>query len=117
MVTVTRHIKWSSKSPSGNRLSKLDGSVLELTSALRIGLDDPEAGPKWLDREAVFAPARLDRHGRRRLPVLPPIFESALPAGVADKGGDFRRTPFAKGGADEDRIRARHREDRALTRS
>jgi Fe-S-cluster containining protein len=39
--------------------SKLDGDLLELTAALRVALEVPEAEGRWLAGEAVFAPARL----------------------------------------------------------
>lgn len=37
----------------------LDGSLLELTAALGIALDVPDAGARWLRGEPVFAAARL----------------------------------------------------------
>jgi Fe-S-cluster containining protein len=44
---------------AGLEESKLDGTLLELTAALRIALDTPDAERRWLRGEAVFAPARL----------------------------------------------------------
>ena len=40
--------------------SGLRGDLLELTAALRIALEVPDAAERWLAGEAVFAPARLD---------------------------------------------------------
>jgi hypothetical protein len=40
--------------------SRLNGDLLELTAALRIALDQPEAGARWLASEAVFTPARMN---------------------------------------------------------
>jgi hypothetical protein len=37
----------------------LNGDLLELTAALRIALDLPDAAERWLAAEPVFAPARL----------------------------------------------------------
>jgi Fe-S-cluster containining protein len=45
---------------AGTADSKLDGALLELTAALRVALEVPEAEARWLAGEAVFAPARLD---------------------------------------------------------
>jgi len=39
--------------------SKLDGSPLELSAALRIAVDTPDVQERWLAGESVFAPARL----------------------------------------------------------
>ena len=38
----------------------LKGDLLELTAALRIAFEVPDAFERWLAGEAVFAPARLD---------------------------------------------------------
>jgi Fe-S-cluster containining protein len=38
----------------------LKGDLLELTAALRIAFEVPDALRRWLDGEPVFAPARLD---------------------------------------------------------
>jgi hypothetical protein len=40
---------------------RLQGDELELTAALRIALDLPDAAERWLAGEPVFAPARLSR--------------------------------------------------------
>jgi Fe-S-cluster containining protein len=45
---------------AGTADSKLDGALLELTTALRVALEVPDAEERWLAGEAVFAPARLD---------------------------------------------------------
>jgi Fe-S-cluster containining protein len=39
--------------------SKLDGAALELTAALRVALETPDAEARWLAGERIFAPARL----------------------------------------------------------
>jgi hypothetical protein len=38
----------------------LPGDLLELTAALRIAFEVPDAFDRWRAGEAVFAPARLD---------------------------------------------------------
>ena len=40
--------------------SGLKGDLLELTAALRIAFETPDARERWLAGDAVFAPARLD---------------------------------------------------------
>jgi Fe-S-cluster containining protein len=40
--------------------SGLNDDLLELTAALRIAFEVPDAAERWLAGEAVFAPARLD---------------------------------------------------------
>ena len=40
--------------------SGLRGDLVELTAALRIALELPDAAERWLAGEAVFAPARLN---------------------------------------------------------
>jgi Fe-S-cluster containining protein len=40
--------------------SGLPGDLVELTAALRIALEVPDAAQRWLAGEAVFAPARLN---------------------------------------------------------
>lgn len=40
--------------------ARLRGDLLELTAALRIAFEMPDAFERWLAGEAVFAPARLD---------------------------------------------------------
>jgi hypothetical protein len=46
--------------PAGLVESRLDGALLELTSALRIALETPSAEERWLAGEAVFKEARLE---------------------------------------------------------
>jgi hypothetical protein len=39
--------------------ARLDGELLELTAALHVVLEVPDAEARWLAGEAVFAPARM----------------------------------------------------------
>jgi hypothetical protein len=39
--------------------SKLDGTLLELSAALRVAVETPDVQERWLAGESVFAPARL----------------------------------------------------------
>lgn len=45
---------------SGLTESGLSGDLLELTAALRIALETPDAAERWLAGEPIFTPARLD---------------------------------------------------------
>jgi Fe-S-cluster containining protein len=45
---------------AGLEESRLDAGLLELTAALRIALETPDAQGRWLAGERVFGPARLD---------------------------------------------------------
>jgi Fe-S-cluster containining protein len=45
---------------AGVREAGLKGDLLELSAALRIALELPDAAERWLAGESVFAPARLD---------------------------------------------------------
>jgi hypothetical protein len=44
---------------AGLEESRLDAGLLELTAALRIALETPDAEERWLAGESVFGPARL----------------------------------------------------------
>ena len=44
---------------AGLEESGVKGDLLELTAALRIALEEPEAPERWLAGQAVFAPARM----------------------------------------------------------
>jgi uncharacterized protein len=44
---------------AGLQEARLDGELLELTAALHVALEVPDAEARWLAGEAVFAPARL----------------------------------------------------------
>jgi Fe-S-cluster containining protein len=45
---------------AGLEESRLDAGLLELTAALRIALETPDAQERWLEGVGVFGPARLD---------------------------------------------------------
>ncbi len=48
----------------------LDSTDLELTAAIRVALQDPDACQRWLDGEPVFAGCDAWSDGRRRLPFV-----------------------------------------------
>jgi hypothetical protein len=54
-VTVT-----GTTAPLPPTVARLTDDLVDLTAALRIALDVPDAAERWLAGEAVFAPARLN---------------------------------------------------------
>jgi hypothetical protein len=48
----------------------LDAADLELTAAIRVAMENPDACERWLAGEPVFAGCEARPDGRRRLPFV-----------------------------------------------